>query len=228
MIKFDEMDLTTYNPEQRQSDTIDLILNNLKIKGCSTLKKEYKKGIEYGICYMMSMEWMRLTAVYTNEKIWKEDFGSRDHVENELKYYQQIASNYFSYASEQYGVKPYLVWNNNYESMETDKNFVEFGTGKQLKVTAEADAYNPEQMADQLLNSEKWMFIRLNLVNAAHQIAAYRKDNLTLYVYDPNIGTIEITAISEAELKVKAVHLLSYLWQYLYGIQSAYIRYVRS
>lgn len=225
MIKFDEMDLTTYKPEQEQSDTIERILNGMKIKGCSALKKEYKKGIEYGICYMLSMEWMRLTAVSANERVWQEDFGSIGHVNSELRYYQQIANNYFAYASDQYGVKPYLVWQN-YASIETDKTFVELGTGKQLKVTAEAEAYNPEQMADRLLNSEKWMFIRLNLNNAAHQIAAYRKNNLSLYVFDPNIGTIEITAGSEEELKIKTVHLLSYLWQYLYGIQSAYVRYV--
>ncbi len=86
-----------------QGEIIDTVIANLS-NGSSDDQKvtERIRAIEDGICYMLSVEWLRL--IHTNQNGWdkfclhpRNNEGKITLTPSELAYYTQIANNFFEY-----------------------------------------------------------------------------------------------------------------------------------
>lgn len=193
-------------------------LNDVTAKG---QRQEFAKGIKCGICYMLSLEWLRL--IITGDDRWRNNFGQvSDNDKAALGYYKQIANNFLAYAKRKNGLDEVLK---KLSTLEDDKVLVELGTANAATLKDyDVTAGSADKLADALFRGENLMFIRLVLQGSGHRVAAYRLNETTLYFYDPNIGTIQIHGDSADELRSETVRLLRWLWG-AYKTQYSVVRF---
>lgn len=217
--------------EKRQIDITEQLRKLVNIPGEPELDAQYKELIRGGICYALSMEWLRLIVV--NGGNVNDDFGALEMCEDEvtpekksLAYYKQIANNFFAYATQDSRLAGIRA-TNNYASIEMDKTMVKMCMADQAKVVAEKTATALRPTARIIMDNHdgNLMFIRLIMNQAAHRIAGYRADANTLYIYDPNIGTIMLRGINDAELEDKVELLFEQLHR-KYGFNQVTVRYL--
>lgn len=227
MINFDSINLNKWEPEQKQGDTIKYILENAGMKDVpeiASLEKKFKKAIENGICYMLSMEWLHL--IVTGKPEWATTYGTMDDVQRNTAYYKQIATNFFALADKSLGVKNQVIGGLSYSSIQADSEFVALSMRGAAKVVGEQVANSADELAGAMVNGKQLMFIRLGLNGGAHQVAAYRESDTCLYFFDPNYGTIKVSAANAAELLTKLKQLADYFYTKVYKVQQAVVRYL--
>lgn len=249
MINFDEY--TVKDWEQNQGETIDYILEILPPLDLAYKGDEYQRVVTGGICYMLSMEWLRLIVTGEARSIWGDDFGMLEDVKKQPAYYKQIMNNFYAYASEmkvtvkvngkmkEMTILEALTGTNNYADIAIDKELVSLCMKQAAQVTGEAIFTSEDEMADNM-DRGRLMFIGLdflikenleeNIVEhpEGHQVAAYRESETVMYFFDPNIGTIKAEGTTPDELKVKVRKLVNDIWHYYQdeNTQGGVIRYL--
>jgi len=206
-------------PQGKLITTLLKEMNDVQVQG---QREEFAKGIKGGICYMLSLEWLRL--IITGDDGWRNDFGQiADGDKAALGYYKQIADNFLAYAERKNGLNGVLKA---IHTLADDRILFELGTAKAGTLKAKDTTINPvDELAKALLGGENLMFIRLVLEEGGHRVAAYRLNETTLYFYDPNIGTIQVHGNNADELRSETMRLLRWLWD-AYKIQYSVVRYV--
>ena len=211
--------------DSRQSDIIKKILKDLPVTQKELIEKNFEGCVEGGICYMLSMEWLRL--IVNEESSWKK-FGT-DYKSN-LAYYKQIMTNYYEYATD----GKTLVNVTSFRDIEMDRGMVELCMKNAASVPREkiADSYN--ELADAIAGGDidnRFFFIRLEMGGSAHQVAAYLSSVAKIYFYDPNFGVISVSAFDNVGLKAKTVDFVKRLYDtYAKGnlnIDKAYVRIIQ-
>lgn len=211
--------------DSRQSDIIKKILKDLPVTQKELIEKNFEGCVEGGICYMLSMEWLRL--IVNEESSWKK-FGA-DYKSN-LAYYKQIMTNYYEYATD----GKTLVNVTSFRDIEMDRGMVELCMKNAASVPREkiADTYN--ELADAIAGGDidnRLFFIRLEMGGSAHQVAAYLSSVAKIYFYDPNFGVISVSAFDNVGLKAKTVDFVKRLYDtYARGnlnIDKAYVRIIQ-
>lgn len=230
MMNFDNLNLNACEEDQNQGDIINAILEKFPAPTVKGLRKRFKKDIEGGICYMLSMEWLRL--IITGNDQWKQ-FGEITG-EKDIIYYKQIAQNFCMYLDDaKNNLTDYLTNGASNNSKSVDEEFVKLCMAGAAEVTGERQVATAEEMAKAITEdkSEKYFSVRLIMKEGAHRVAAYREDKVTLYFYDPNRGIINVTAETEEELFIKVTRLMCNVWKVYYTgnseIANGYVRFVK-
>ncbi len=192
-------------------------------------------SIEHGICYMLSMEWLRSVAI--NENAWEWEYGTPLHAENNIAYYEQIARNFQTYgeicAGKFKGVMEEI-------ELQYDIDMYRTGTNDVLAVVEEFGCFdNVDAMAECMSQKQNGtMFtIRLQFNNkedakiSGHRIAAYMSDSeLKFYFYDPNMGVTVVEADNQNELVLLIKECIGVWWELYaprYELISASVRHVK-
>lgn len=211
--------------DSRQSDIIKKILKDLPVTQRELIEKNFEGCVKGGICYMLSMEWLRL--IVNEESSWKK-FGA--DYESNLAYYKQIMTNYYAYATD----GKTLVNATSFRDIEMDRGMVELCMKNEASVPREkiADSYN--ELADAIADGDidnRFFFIRLEMGGSAHRVAAYLSSVAKIYFYDPNFGVISVSAFDNVGLKAKTVDFVKRLYDtYARGnlnIDKAYVRIIQ-
>lgn len=223
VMKYDELGIEEsrqLSPEfemkgkQAQEYTIKRLLKKWNKTGVKEVDEEFKNSIENGICYMLSMEWLRL--IVKGNPAWNNEYGMDYDVDENGAYYKQIANNYVAYFSDN-GTAEKLVpnWNNK----QVAEKLIPLGTGKDLK-TKEYIIDPAKDLCDKLFEEgNKYMFIELNMADGGHAVAAYREEKV-FYLFDPNFGVIEVQEGNKTELRRKTKILMQWLITYYESLET--------
>ncbi len=211
MAKIERLETEEWIAAQKaaQSELIDMLINEMNDVKDKEQEQRFRDEIEDGICYMLSLEWLRLIITGSDE--WRRNFGVADNAEK-LGYYKQLANNFIAYAEEtQTGLRSILL---EVGTLADDQALYELCTAKAVRIKdKEVTLACPDRLTEVLLGDEKFMTIRLLMPDAGHRVAAYRLNETTLYFYDPNIGTVQVHGDNAAELKKEVKELISNIWQ---------------
>lgn len=223
MITYEEF-VEKHKTEFHQGIVIGEILERLNEAGDKDYENLYEISIDGGICYMLSMEWLRL--VINEDLSWKTVFVDKEMTLAELAYFKQIANNFFAYFNDTVKLDNRLC---------NDKDWVELCTkGKATIVQAARKAKSYEELADALTDAKKYMTIRLRGVEKVekqekpwgHRVSAYLESSNVLYFFDPNIGTIQIAASSPEDLKTKTKEVMRRIWSGYNPLESE-VKYIK-
>lgn len=211
--------------DSRQSDVIKKILKDLPVTQKELTEKDFERNVKGGICYMLSMEWLRL--IINEDASWKH-FGA--DYETTVAYCKQIMNNYYAHATNGYTLSNMA----SYRDITMDRSMVELCMKGAAAVPREIIADNYDELADVIVGGDidnRLFFIRLEMGGAAHQVAAYLSSVSKIYFYDPNFGVISISAFDNTGLKVKAAEFTRKLYDTYAGenlnIDRAYVRIIQ-
>lgn len=211
--------------DSRQSDIIEKILKDLPVTQKELIEKNFEGCVKCGICYMLSMEWLRL--IINDDASWKK-FGA--DYETNLAYYKQIMNNHYTYATDAKS----LVNVTSFRDIEMDRGMVGLCMKNAASVPREKIANSYNELADVIAGGDidnRLFFIRLEMGGSAHRVAAYLSSVAKIYFYDPNFGVISVSAFDNAGLKVKAAEFMKRLYDIYAGgnliIGRAYVRIVQ-
>lgn len=198
--------------------------------------KKFIGSIEHGICYMLSMEWLRSVAV--NKNAWEWEYGTLLHAEQNDAYYKQIARNYQRYADICAGEFKGLMEET---ELQYDIEMYRMGTDDVLAVVEEFGCFdNVDAMAECMSQEQKGtMFtIRLHVQDkknadksSFHRIAAYMSDSeLKFYFYDPNMGVTVVESDNQDEFVLMIKECIRVWWGHYasnYNLEYASVRHVK-
>lgn len=200
-----------------QSKIIDLIIEKHQVLSEHKDKRKICDLIRCGMCYALSMEWLR--SVHLNINEWMSGFGSTEHYLTGTNdtYYLQIASNFASYARlDQQGVRAALTeeFGENMRHEQFQAELLKLFSGGLFSgfhlVGKASNA--PNEMALKLCNQSNLFSIGVKFAQGGHRVAAYcDEENKTFYFYDPNFGVTKVEAKSLDDLQ-KKVEMMFAAW----------------
>lgn len=198
--------------------------------------KEALKQVNYisrGMCYMLSIEWLRLIHEtllddHSGQTLpdWKLEFGTIAHFSTPqgLAYYKQIANNFIAYKkrnTDEYACITHKIEEGKDIKIDDDKAFVEVCTKGRLEVKNFNYPLDKNGLVDKIMEGAPFMLLGIYFSKGAHEAALYYKGNeKKIYFFDCNAGIYEITAQDEAELRSKVVTLVDEMWT-TYGVEKA-------
>lgn len=182
--------------------------------GAGNLEKQMAKDINAGICYMLSVEWLRrlfeLPQAYPDSV-----FDSRFENAKILVYYKQIANNYCKYFEDfEYTCK----FVSRYPSAETfernaakiDKKYVSYCFKDNTHITVSTTGpYTSSDDLNTVFYGSNALLIYLNVKpnsiaenGFAHEMAIWNYDSKH-YFFDPNIGVYRLNDLSDIVSDIK-------------------------
>lgn len=214
---------TTPLVQFKQSELIAKIIENLSLNHSKDIKAEERiNEIKNGICYMLSVEWLRL--IYTNTEKWKTFcFHQRNNTGEivltppEIAYYTQISNNFFTYSklfddSTKTTLQAALLGAEIKECtyFQIDEKLVPLCIDKREGLHIQVQkAIEPQNTIDALkrnlqaylnTHSDCTLLIGLRGFNKGeyfgHKTAMYHNAD-GIYFYDPNFGIYQITDLNE-------------------------------
>lgn len=227
MYEFNELLKESFSMEGVQNGIIKKILKDMPQEAHGYLENQFYNKVKNGICYMLSMEWLRL-IISNSDLNWKE-FGE-NIIDTKPVYYKQIMTNFYTYATRD--DVAVLTKTLLYNDIRMDKVLVNLCMNKIAGVTNEKIVDTESDFANRIIGgNNKYFFVRLEMKRAAHQIALYKETDNKLYIYDPNIGIISISS-TDKSLMENTTEVIRKIWRMYagfganYRIEKAYIRII--
>lgn len=165
--------------------------------------KVEKEVIRGGICYMLSIEWLRSYILDNKMRVVELNFDTEIKNEEDeekmklaLAYYKQIANNFFQYIQELRGEFKEEIKAEKIASEEDwHKTFIEKCSYNKLTC-------NLRKNYDGDPSKNKYFMIGINMHKnnkriAGHMTAGYVEDNQNIIFYDPNYGIYNAKDINE-------------------------------
>lgn len=174
--------------EEKNQETI--IAAVMATMGNDKLQQQEKKEIEDGICFMLSIEWLRQIiengGITAELKKFNQGLDTADANERKrtLAYYKQIANNFFAYNREDEGEIPRkreTAWENDL--------FVSLCSNKRLKslVTCQSsDAAQLKKHYDACGEKGNYYLIGFFCTGGGHEMAFTIDEKGKYWFYDPN------------------------------------------
>lgn len=187
-----------------QGNIIDKVMEQIGTQPEGAQRAEDIRG---GICYMLSMEWIR-RVVTSGINVGTINFNDPTNVDNNLEVYGQIANNFHSYVQNlnaqsgraadvklavEEATRRHLT-----SKTEINALFVEMCSGGELKAPITTMETNCDALTQQF-NAEKPQYFLLGFSwkNGGHRMAGVRLNDGRIVFYDPNYGVSLIDTIEE-------------------------------
>jgi hypothetical protein len=192
----------------------DYIINMVKAE----LNKDRKPGsektlttdaviqtMEGGICYMLSMEWIREKILKDNNQVQQFNvigFNEKDYVKNNLAHYVQIANNYYVYGQDtdmRVNVSQFYripLTDDLSDFQKINELFVELCSANKLDGSTTYIKTTSDYLEECVKNIESGYFLlgfsaSENNSGFGHETAFAKKKDGTILFYDPNFGVME-------------------------------------
>lgn len=170
------------------------------------MAEEHKAIVEHGICYMLSLEWLRCAIGGSKDLAHFLNLGDDHKVKPKFDtvacaYFKQVANNFIAYSDRlknQFRVsavdflKDIVTLPSGITYPEIDNYFADLCSGKRINFdkaesTGNADLFNRVLTGQ----GDRMFFLRLVLTEGGHRIAFINKGD-TLNLFDPNYGVYKV------------------------------------